>query len=238
MTHVTDQNFQAAARALCNVKMGTEAVAPLLYDLVLLHRPRRILEIGGGLTSLHILRALAKVDELEALERKGLADEATLLNPDHYAGTSPPAVLHLIDNMVHPNTTARSVAAEAARLGIDGPLAVHEADFVGYVDTLPKQDLPLDFLWFDCGKIEYFQHLRRHYWPLVSRNGGLILVHSLATNFHGQLFLSQLKLEQATKSFDEFELITLLEPHKRRQNSVTMIRLIGALHTQINSIMP
>ena len=43
-----DATFRAAARALTSPKMGTEAVAPLLYDLVMLHRPRRILEVGGG----------------------------------------------------------------------------------------------------------------------------------------------------------------------------------------------
>ena len=32
--------FRAAAGALSSPKMGTEAVAPLLYDLVMLHRGR------------------------------------------------------------------------------------------------------------------------------------------------------------------------------------------------------
>ena len=144
----------------------------------------------------------------------------------------------MIDNLVHANTTAGKVIEVARSLGIDAPLRVHEADFIGYADKLPKDEPPFDMVWFDCGTIEYFQHFRRAYWPLVSRNGGLILIHSLATNFHGQMFLSELKLEQATKSFSDFELLTLIEPHKRRQNSVTMVRLTGTLHTQIHSVMP
>ncbi len=230
-----DEAFRAAAAPLSSPKMGTEVVAPLLYDLVMLHRPRRILEVGGGLSSLYLLKGLADCETAIAAET---ATPGGLLNPAYYQNPPAPARLHMIDNLVHPDTTAGKVIRVANELGIDGPLRVHEADFIGYAGSLPGDELPFDMVWFDCGTIEYFQHFRRAYWPLVSRNGGLILIHSLATNFHGQMFLSELKLDQATKSFTEFELMTLIEPHKTRQNSVTMIRLIGAQHTQIHSVMP
>ena len=238
-----DDVFRAAAGAIASPKMGTEAVAPLLYDLVMLHRPRRILEVGGGLSSLYLLKGLADCDAAIAAERgapgeTGTGDDSGLLNQAYFQAPLAPARLHMIDNLVHADTTAGKVIQAAKKLGLDAPLRVHEADFIGYADKLPKDGPPFDMVWFDCGTIEYFQHFKRAYWPLVSRNGGLILIHSLATNFHGQMFLSELKLEQATKSFAEFELMTLIEPHKRRQNSVTLIRLTGALHTQIHSVMP
>ena len=233
-----DEAFRAAASALASPKMGTEAVAPLLYDLVMLHRPRRILEVGGGLSSLYLLKGLADRDAAIAAERADVGADGSLLNEAYFQAPMAPARLHMIDNLVHGDTTAGKVIQTAKDLGIDAPLRVHEADFIGYADKLPKDEPPFDMVWFDCGTIEYFQHFRRAYWPLVSRDGGLILIHSLATNFHGQMFLSELKLEQATKSFSEFELMTLIEPHKTRQNSVTLIRLTGALHTQIHSIMP
>jgi len=235
-----DEAFRAAASALSSPKMGTEAVAPLLYDLVMLHRPRRILEVGGGLSSLYLLKALADCDAAITSERQVLDGnaESGLGNAVYYQTQPPPARLHMIDNLVHADTTAGKVIETASRLGIDAPLRVHETDFIGYADKLPQDEGPFDMVWFDCGTIEYFQHFKRAYWPLVSRNGGLILIHSLATNFHGQMFLSELKLEQATKSFTEFELMTLIEPHKTRQNSITLIRLTGALHTQIHSVMP
>jgi predicted O-methyltransferase YrrM len=233
-----DDVFRAAAGAIASPKMGTEAVAPLLYDLVMLHRPRRILEVGGGLSSLYLLKGLADCDAAIAVESGAVGAAGGLLSEAYFQAPAVPARLHMIDNLVHADTTAGRVIQTAKDLGIDGPLRVHEADFIGYADKLPKDEPPFDMVWFDCGTIEYFQHFRRAYWPLVSRDGGLILIHSLATNFHGQMFLSELKLEQATKSFTEFELLTLIEPHKMRQNSVTMIRLTGALHTQIHSIMP
>ena len=233
-----DESFRAAASALASPKMGTEAVAPLLYDLVMLHRPRRILEVGGGLSSLYLLKGLADSDAAIAAERGQAGVEGGLLNEVYFQVPVVPARLHMIDNLVHADTTAGKVIRTASDLGIDGPLRVHEADFIGYAEKLPRDEPPFDMVWFDCGTIDYFQHFRRAYWPLVSRNGGLILIHSLATNFHGQMFLSELKLEQATKSFSEFELMTLIEPHKRRQNSITLVRLTGALHTQIHSVMP
>ena len=57
-----DATFRAAARALTSPEMGTEAVAPLLYDLVMLHWPRRILEVGGGISSLYLLKRLAEFE--------------------------------------------------------------------------------------------------------------------------------------------------------------------------------
>jgi predicted O-methyltransferase YrrM len=233
-----DEAFRAAAGALSSPKMGTEAVAPLLYDLVMLHRPRRILEVGGGLSSLYLLKALADSDAAIEAERDALEADGGLKLESYYRAPMAPARLHMIDNLVHRNTTAGMVIETARELGLDGPLNVHEADFMGYAEKLPKEEGPFDMVWFDCGTIEYFQHFKRAYWPLVNRNGGLILIHSLATNFHGQLFLSELKLEQATKSFTEFELMTLVEPHKARQNSVTMVRMTGGLHVQIHSVMP
>lgn len=235
---MTDPTFAAAAARLNSPEMGTEVLAPLLRDLVLFQRPRRILEIGAGLTTLYLLQALAEVEERRAAERGLYGDAAGLLNPEAVAAEPPPPVLHVIDNMVHPHTTAGRVAAEAADLGLDGPLRLHEADFFGFAEQLPRRDLPLDMIWFDCGHLDYFVHLRNAYWPLVNRNGGLILVHSLASNLHGQMFLSELKLEQATRSFNEFELVTLVEPHKKAQNSVTLIRLTGDLRRDIHSVMP
>jgi hypothetical protein len=233
-----DKSFRKGATDLISSEMGTEAVAPLLYDLVMLHRPRRILEIGGGLSSLYLLKGLADCDAAMEGERSSSREKGSLLNRSYYDASSSPSRMHMIDNFSHIDTTANKVAQTASDLGIDGPLVVHEAYFNGFAGKLPKEDLPFDMVWFDCGHIENFQHFRNHFWPLVNKNGGLILMHSLATNFHGQMFLAELKLDQATNSFKEFEMMTLMEPHKLMQNSITCIRLTGDLHTQIHSVMP
>ena len=234
-----DKAFCEVASALISPTMGTEVVAPLLYDLVILSRPRRILEMGGGLTSLCLLKGLTDCDALIEAERGSTAEkENKSLNREYYDHSLLPARMHMIDDMRHPLSTASKVIQIAKDLGIDKPLVVHEKNFMGYADELPKEDLPFDMVWFDCGNIENFRHFRQAFWPLVNCNGGLILMHSLATNLHGQIFLKELKLAQETNSFNEFEIMTFIEPHKLAQNSITCIRLTGALQPPIYSHMP
>jgi len=241
-----DKSFRKGVTALTSSEMGTEAIVPLLYDLVMMQRPRRILEIGGGVSSLYLLKGLVDSDAAiedersrsHKKERNSRGVYGSLTNRSYYDAPSLPARMHMIDNFSHPGTTANKVTQIARDLGLDGPLVVHEADFNGFAEKLPKEDIPFDMVWFDCGQIENFQHFRNHFWPLVNKNGGLILMHSLATNFHGQMFLAELKLDQATNLFKEFEMMTLMEPHKLMQNSITCIRLTGELHTQIHTVRP
>ena len=55
---------------------------------------------------------------------------------------------------------------------------------------------------------------------------------------HGLAFLSQLKLKLNNGMLPNFELISLLEPQKRRQNSCTILRKIGGLSNRIYSERP
>ncbi len=227
--------FQAEAERLFSPTMGTEAVGPLLYDVVMMTRPKSVLEIGAGYTSLFLLQALADVNGREQAERAAKDEPGTTLLPDYVDAPKAPARLHVIDNLSHGKTTADQLEASAERLGIGDPLTMHVADFVGYADKLPEEAVPFDLVWLDCGRLDLLQHFRKAYWPLVNKNGGLILIHSLSTNFHGQMFLSELRLSQATTHFNAYEMMTLLEPHKARQNSVTMIRVTEKLATRIHT---
>jgi methyl coenzyme M reductase beta subunit len=53
----------------------------------------------------------------------------------------------------------------------------------------------------------------------------MILLHSTLNNFHLSHIVKDLKMKQMGDGFGRFELMSLLEPHKYRQNSVTMIRM-------------
>lgn len=77
------------------------------------------------------------------------------------------------------------------------------------------------------------------YWDLVDPNGGLVLVHSTLTNAASRDWLARMKQHCASSSendncghsnsgYGPFELLSLMEPHKMRQNSVTMIRRMGS----------
>src|SRR5262245_19636416 len=54
-----DRDFFAAVEALDqNWSMGVELVSPFLYSLIRMTRPRKVLEIGAGYSSVFILQAL------------------------------------------------------------------------------------------------------------------------------------------------------------------------------------
>ena len=229
-----DEKFISQTFDLKSPSMGTEVLSPLLYNLIMFERPRKILEIGAGLTSMYILKALFDCDKKIEEERNNLSSN-TLIDP-YYFNNIRPAKLHVIDDLSHGKTTADKVSQKSQDMGFGHLLEFHQADFTSYADKLPAEELPFDLIWLDCGNLYYYETFKQLYFPLVNKNGGLILIHSLLTNFHGQMFLKQLKLLQATKNFNDFELISLLEPHKRRQNSLTMLRIITSEKYSIHSI--
>jgi hypothetical protein len=222
------QDFLDQVNDLYHPSMGTEIVGPLLYTLVRTTRPRHVLEVGAGYTTLFILKALADNMRAVEAEKTAMATGQTTYLPQYYRNEYRP-VLHAIDTFAHPQSTAQKCEVKAKALGIAGPLRLHNADFHGYASKLPPAELPLDFVWLDCGGLPNYMAFQNEYWKLIDPNGGLLLIHSLVTNLQGQFYLNQLKLAQATNSFHAFELLSLLEPHKGVQNSVTMVRMISKL---------
>ena len=63
-------------------------------------------------------------------------------------------------------------------------------------------------------------------------------MHSTLTNLEIVNFVKTIKLSQATTDFHNMELLSLLEPHKIAQNSVTLIRKMSNYHEQIYSMSP
>ena len=230
-----DNKFLKAAKDLLSPTMGTENIGPFIYDIIKITRARKILEIGGGYTSIFILKALA---DNETLYSDDSVIEKTLKNEVYYSKKESNSRLHLVDDLSHPQTTANLISNKAKQLNLDSFLILHDADFTTFSKNFPDSELPIDLLWLDCGDLNSYQIFLNEYFPLVNKNGGIVLIHSLLTNLHGQFFLKQLKLSQATNQFNDFELISLLEPHKTRQNSLTMLRFITNESTQIYTVMP
>ncbi len=230
-----DEKFLKVTKKLFSPTFGTENLAPYLYSLIRLIRPRKILELGGGYTSIFILKALS---DNELLFKDSSSVDLSLQNEHYFNQTFNPSKLHVIDNCKDGYTTANLIFDASKKLKLDPFLEFHETDYFGYAENIPKSELPLDLLWIDCGSLNTYHHVMRNYFPLVNRAGGIVLIHSLITNLHGALFLKQLKLAQATKEFNDFELISLLEPHKKRQNSLTMLRFTTNELTTIHSTLP
>ena len=230
-----DEKFLNATKKLCSPTMGTENLAPYLYDLIRFIRPRKILELGGGYTSIFILKALS---DNELFLKDNSSVDISLQNEQYLNQTFKPSKLHVIDNLIHEDSTANLIIDTSKKLKLDSFLEFHNTDYIGYAENIPKSELPLDLLWVDCGSLNTYHHVMTKYFPLVNKAGGIVLIHSLLTNLHGALFLKQLKLAQATNQFNDFELISLLEPHKTRQNSLTMLRFTTNELSTIYTTLP
>ena len=155
-----NDEFTEAAKELESPEMGTEVIAPLIYNLIMFQRPRRVLEIGAGFTSLYILKALFDNDELIQAENRN-SNSTSLINNQYYENEIRPAQLHVIDNVRNSLTTAGKLSGIAKNLGLHNLLTFHKADFLNYSSQFSKEELPFDLLWLDCGNLNSYNHFQK-----------------------------------------------------------------------------
>jgi predicted O-methyltransferase YrrM len=140
-------------------------------------------------------------------------------------------VLHCIDNMAHEHTTAHAVKGVAESLGMADRLRVHEAD--AFDPDLPSTLAPgteFDLLWIDLGAAHRIEGFFEAWWPRVRPEGGMVIVHSTLTNALSRGWLERMRdvaRAEPAPPFGAFECMSLLEPHKMFQNSVTMFQKRG-----------
>ncbi len=214
---------------------GTENVGPLLYTLIKCCRPKSVFEVGAGYSTLFILKALKDNFDEDQLER---SQDNYLYGKTEYYSSNYEPILTSLDDFSHPKSLAKSVHQFALFLDIDKFVAFKDRDFRGFSKEIEPSLLPFDFVWFDCGGLREYEDFVDEYWKLVNPKGGIIVFHSTLTNLDLKVFLQKIKLRQATSDFLNFELLSLLEPHKQIQNSVTMIRMISEVKTPIYTIHP
>jgi hypothetical protein len=77
-----------------------------------------------------------------------------------------------------------------------------------------------------CGSFPHYTAFPSEYWSLINPRHGLLLLHSTLTNVQLRPIVLDLKRRQATDSFDQFELLSFLEPQKWRQNSATIVHML------------
>lgn len=214
---------------------GTENVGPLLYTLIKCCRPKSVFEVGAGYSTLFILKALKDNCDEDSLER---SQDNYLYGKTEYHSSNYKPILTSLDDFSHPESAAKSVHQFAMFLDIDKFVAFKDRNFQGFSKEIDPSLLPFDFVWFDCGGLREYEDFVDEYWKLVDPNGGIIVFHSTLTNLDLRVFLQKLKLRQATSDFLNFELLSLLEPHKQLQNSVTMIRMTSKVKDPIYTIHP
>lgn len=226
--------------------MGTEAAAFVLYGLVRMARPRNVLEVGLGYTTPFLACALADAREEFEADRRLLADPGQddprleVLIPPFYRQDYRPRLI-AIDDFSLEDSSAPKVVEVLKALELDGIVRVCEGNFRGHSKRLAPGDLPLDFVWFDCGGPRDYVDFIGEYWPLINADHGMLVLHftywTVEMRRGGETLpamisspiIDEIKRQQAAGGIAaRFEMLSLLEPHKSRQGSVTLVRKLSA----------
>lgn len=195
--------------------MGTENVAPFLYSMIRMVRPVRLLEIGLGYTTPWLLRAL---EDNEKVHIDWNADS-------NYFKAPYEPLLICIDDMSAEVSSARK---SAESLKDNKYIRLVEAKFQGRATALQAKYGMFDFVWFDCGGPAEYEAFCDEFLPICS---GYVFFHF--TYYHGQPTKNlEIIKSHITKSGPNspgaenglWDYMDIIEPHKYRQGSVTMLR--------------
>jgi predicted O-methyltransferase YrrM len=225
-----DRNFLSHLASLYNPHMGVENLGPMLYSFVRFTKKRRVVEIGAGYTSLWILQALKENDEewerMRELQRSGknrlLDIEWTIPSiVEEYDGE--PASLLCIDNCRHQKETATGASAVSKALGLDSYMQFLKGDAF----ELELGEDSVDILWCDFGVGSRIREFVSSAWSCL-RPGGFLLCHSTLTNLNTREWLEAARARKGEDITgippDEYVEISLLEPQKRFQNSISIFQ--------------
>ncbi|ABP55172.1 hypothetical protein Strop_2728 [Salinispora tropica CNB-440] len=234
----SDHTFRAALDRLRVPGMGTEVVAPLLSNLIHMVRPTRVLEVGMGYTTLFLARALAEVDRAIEDERQALVEKTepylrdgrdldekwiettpALLVPGFYNRRRATRFI-AVDDLSDEHSSARRVGEALHEVGLADRVTVVNGQLRDCREALPEGFAPIDFAWVDAWECLYFFE---HFWDLIDPDGGLLVMHYLMTYPEGEAILEYIADSQRLRA-GEFEVLSLLEGQKLRQNSLTVIR--------------
>ena len=225
-----DKNFLSHTSSLYNPHMGVENLGPFLYSFIRFTKKRKIVEIGAGYTSLWILQALKENDEeLERIRLLQRKESCRLLNITWSIPSivenfdSEPAQLLCIDNCLHQKETATGASAVSRSLGLDSYMEFKKGDAF-------EMDLgvdSVDILWCDFGVGSRMREFVSSAWECL-RPGGFLLCHSTLTNQNTREWLEAARSKSSKEVTgippEEFVEISLLEPQKRYQNSISVFQ--------------
>ena len=240
-----DQRFLDTVKPLLAVGMGTEHAAMLLYALVRMTRPRSVLEVGLGYTTPFLLQALAdnaqewQADLAVLQSARNMDARRDLLLPAHFVKPYRPKLI-AIDDFSAAGSSAKRVVDAAKALALDSFLVQISGDFRGRSGAIDDAHKPFDFIWFDCGGDEEYVDFLSEYWS-QSAADCVVALHftyqwqEIEVAQHGGVFtdiglapgaiLAELQRQHRQAGVDtHFEILTIVEPHKTRQGSVTLLR--------------
>ena len=185
--------------------MGTEVVAPFLRSMVQLLRPNRVLEIGAGYTTPFLLEGL--------VNNQQVFDDGNLDNRYFQNYVYEPRLV-IIDDM--------SLGELRGKPGMDMIINSPYVEFVqglfqGKSNQIEKEYGNFDFVWFDCGGPQEYKAFLEEYWSLCC---GYIFFHFTYSNGAPNSAMDTIMTKAANEPFK----IDIVEPHKTRQGSITIVK--------------
>ena len=185
--------------------MGTENVGGFLRAMAQMLRPKNILEIGAGYTTPFLLEAL--------INNERVYDDGNL-EPSYFKDYVYDSKLVVIDNM--------SLGELSKKPGMNQIISSKyiefvEGNFEGKADILGEKYGDFDFVWFDCGGSAEYKIFMDEYWNICS---DYIFFHFTYSSGSPNE-LHDIILNHMTGNPSIFDIV---EPHKSRQGSITMVR--------------
>lgn len=237
---LNDSFFELTER-LFDPGMGTENIGVFLYSLVRMRRPRSVLAVGLGYSTMFLLKALSdNIDEAERdnhIVNGGLDDPARKEVLLSGADITFPICAHLygIDDFSINDDRLSALLKYIEEQNLSSLFTLYRGKFQEV--EIPNEIPPYGFVWVDCGhQLDYSEILNR-YWPLLDSDGGLLALHYTyvdinVTTSEGEqtVVIASPVINSAKQQLLEsgmaakFELLSVVEPHKLRQGSVTILR--------------
>lgn len=259
---IIDKDFLRVAReAFCPFTpfSGTEHVAPLLYSLARLTRPKVVLECGSGYTTLFLLAALSeneadireeqkllrdKTAELGDLSQIGITsgssaitdwfgkgEKACGVDPAYYLNLKSPHLYSFEEHgESHEYNRRMKDAVETLKLA---PWFSHVKGCSFSVEALPADALPIDMAWVDSHDYkEFFEAV----WPYLNEQGGMMIFHNTVSRKYGWNAIQWMKMKRLAAN--DLEVMTLPETHKLDQSSCTILRRVTSYQPPCLTLLP
>ena len=185
--------------------MGTENVGGFLRSMAHMLRPNRILEIGAGYTTPFLLQAL--------VDNSRIFDDGNL-QESYFESYSFDPKLVVIDDM--------SLGELSKKPGMKDIISSKYVEFIhGKFEDKSSFLLDkyghFDFVWFDCGGPKEYEVFIEKYWDICSH---YIFFHF--TYYNGIPNKIHEIIDKNLRG--EFKVFDIVEPHKKRQGSITMVK--------------
>ncbi|MCW5258402.1 DUF2087 domain-containing protein [Verminephrobacter aporrectodeae subsp. tuberculatae] len=216
--------------------MGTENSSALLSTLIRMSRPKTVVEIGAGDSTIFLASALKhaqsdwKRDKELGLspnweERTALIDPVGI--PDNYQ-----PVLITIDDFRAEGQSAEDAWGRLAAAGIEDRFVTFvQEDFFSLDASTLNAWGPIDFAWIDAGTPADDVRFVSVLWDRIAPGGHLCLHDPIMTTtvkVDGSHFVRKVRSpvwEELVYRFDgSYDLLTVPENHKYRQTGIGIIR--------------